>query len=43
MELEQNLVNNELTLTMVSNVETKKELLKIYKNSFASSVERRIN
>lgn len=40
---EQNLVNDELILTMVSNVETKKELLKIYKNSFASSVERRID
>ena len=40
---EQHLVNDELTLTMVSDVETKRELLKIYKNSFADSVERRMS
>ena len=40
---EQNLVDDELTLTMVSDVETKKELLKIYKKSFAGSVERRMS
>jgi len=40
---EQHLVDNELTITMVSDAETKKELLKIYKNSFADSVERRMS